>query len=70
LATQVVAGNEADDPLYEPTIKSVRRILNQEGVLYVGDCKMAASGTRAGIEHASDYYLMPIPAIIVPPEVL
>ena len=70
LATQVVEGNEADDPLYEPVIKAVRDILNQEEVLYVGDCKMAAIATRAGIEHASDYYLMPLPATIVPPEVL
>ena len=70
LATQVVEGNEADDPLYEPVIKQVRNILNREEVLYVGDCKMAASSTRAGIEHASDYYLMPLPATIVPNEVL
>jgi len=41
-ATQVVAGNEADDSLYEPAVKQVRTILDQEGVLYVGDCKMAA----------------------------
>jgi len=51
-------------------MKQVRDILNQEGVLYVGDCKRAASTTRAGIKHASDYYLMPLPATIVPPEVL
>lgn len=70
LATQVVEGKEADDPLYEPAIKQVREILNQESVLYVGDCKIAASTTRAGIEHTSDYYLMPLPATIVPPEVL
>jgi transposase len=70
LATQVVECNEADDPLYEPAIKQVRSILNQEGVLYVGDCKMAASTIRAGIEHASDYYLMPLPATIISAKVL
>jgi transposase len=70
LATQVVEGNEADDPLYEPALKQVRRILNREGVLYVGDCKMAASSIRAGIEDSHDYYLMPLPATIVTPEVL
>ena len=59
LATQVVKGNEADDPLYEPAISLVRETLNKEGVLYVGDCKMAAGAIRTGIEHASDYYLMP-----------
>jgi transposase len=66
LATQVVSGNEADDPLYEPAIKQVRNTLNREGVLYVGDCKMAASSIRAGIEVAKDYYLMPLPATVVP----
>ena len=70
LATQCVSGNEADDPLYEPAIKQVRSILNKEGVLYVGDCKMAANSNRAGIEYARDYYLMPLPATIVPSEVL
>jgi transposase len=70
LATQIVEGNEADDPLYEPVIKQVRSILNTDGVLYVGDCKMAARATRAEIEHAADYYLMPLPATIVPPEIL
>lgn len=70
LVTQVVSGNEADDPLYEPAIEQVRTLLNQEGILYVGDCKMAAIGTRAAIEHAHDYYLMPLPATIITPEVL
>ena len=64
LATQVVEGNEADDPLYEPAIKQVRTILDQKGVLYVGDCKMAAGSLRAGIKEAKDYYLMPLPATI------
>jgi len=70
LATHVVEGNEADDPLYEPAIKQVRDTLNKEGVLYVGDCKMAASSIRAGIETVKDYYLMPLPATIIPTEVL
>ena len=69
-ATQVVAGNEADDPLYGPAIEPVRSTLNQEGVLYIGDCKMAAIGTRAGIQDANDYDLMPLPATIITPQVL
>jgi len=69
-ATQVVEGNEADDPLYKPAIEQVRNILNQEGVLYVGDCKMGASSIRASIKKANDYYLMPLPATIVPAKVL
>jgi len=70
LATQVVDGNEADDPLYKPAIKQVRSILNQQGVLYVGDCKMGASSIRVSIEKADDYYLMPLPATIASNEVL
>lgn len=70
LATQVVAGNEADDPLYIPAIEQVRSTLNQEGVLYIGDCKMAAIGTRAVIQYANDYYLMPLPATTITPKVL
>lgn len=70
LATQIVEGNQADDPLYEPAIKLVRTTLNREGVLYVGDCKMAANSIRASIENANDYYLMPLPATIVSTEVL
>jgi transposase len=70
LATQVVEGNEADDPLYEPAIKQVRSILNREGVLYVGDCFISASSIRAGIQKALDFYLMPLPATIVSVEVL
>jgi transposase len=83
LATQVVEGNEADDPLYKPAIEQVRRILNQQGVLYVGDCKMdsrikflkknfilESSSIRARIEKADDYYLMPLPATMASNEVL
>jgi len=56
LATPVVDGNEADDPLYEPAIKRVRTIIDQEGVLYVGDCFITASSIRASIKKANDYY--------------
>jgi transposase len=66
----VVKGNEADDPLYEPAISLVRDTLNFERVLYVGDCFILAITTRTGIEAAKDYYLMPLPTTIVPPEVL
>ena len=30
LATKVVEGNQADDPLYEPVIEQVRTILNTD----------------------------------------
>lgn len=70
LATEVVDGSRADDPLYEPTISLVRATLNRSGVLYVGDSKMAAVQTRASIQDNKDYYLMPLPTTIVSQDVL
>jgi transposase len=70
LATQVVPGNTSDDPLYIPAIEQVRAVLNRSGVLYVGDCKMAALKTRATIQNGSDYSLTPLPKTIVPFEEL
>jgi transposase len=60
LATQVVAGKAADDPLYLPAIKQVSQSLQTHGVLYVGDCKMAALATRAYVQAQGDYYLTPL----------
>jgi len=37
VATQVVSGEKADDPLYVPAIAQVRQGLGQGGLLYVGD---------------------------------
>jgi transposase len=62
VATEVVAGNRADDPLYIPAVNRVRNTLNRRGLLYIGDCKMAAVATRAYIEAGGDYYLCPLPA--------
>jgi len=70
LATEIVDGSRADDPLYEPTIEQVRATLNRSGVLYVGDSKMAAESIRASIANNNDHYLMPLPATIIPTEVL
>lgn len=70
LSTLVVDGSKADDPLYEPVIEQVRTILNQEGVLYIGDTKMAALAIRTKIENANDYYLMPLPASIISTDLL
>ena len=49
LATDVVSGERADDPLYIPCIERVQASLGRQGLLYVGDCKMAARETRAFI---------------------
>lgn len=63
LSTTIVSGERADDPLYVPEIRKVQASLGQHGVLYVGDCKMAALGTRAYLAAHADYYLCPLPAV-------
>jgi transposase len=66
LTTTVVAGNTADDPLYLPEIAKVRQMAGSPGLTYVGDCKMAALGTRAEIVAHRDYYLCPLSAKQIP----
>jgi transposase len=60
VVTTVVSGERADDPLYLPTLARVRATLGRTGLLYVGDCKMAALETRAAIQAAGDHYLCPL----------
>lgn len=66
LATAVMAGNTADDPLYLPEIAKVRQIARMSGLTYVSDCKMAAISTRAEIVAHQDCYLCPLPAKQMP----
>ena len=66
LTTTVVAGHMADDPLYLPEIAKVRQSAQRTGLTYVGDCKMAAIGTRAEIVAHQDYYLCPLSAKQMP----
>jgi transposase len=66
LTTTVVAGNTADDPLSLPEIAKVRQMAQRTGLTYVGDCKMAAIGTRAAIVAHEDYYLCPLSAKQMP----
>jgi transposase len=70
VATAIVSGEQADDPLYRPAIAQVRSTLGQRGLLYVGDCKMAALQTRAAVVAQHDYYLCPLAATQVPPDLL
>ena len=70
VATQVVSGERADDPLYIPAIQQVSASLDEQGLLYVGDCKMAALGTRAFIASSQDYYLCPLAEKQMPQESL
>lgn len=60
LATDVVSGERADAPLYIPCIERLQDSLGRRGLLYVGDCKMAARETRAYIVSRGDYYLCPL----------
>lgn len=70
LVTQVVSGERADDPLYIPAIQQVSASLDEHGLLYIGDCKMAAIGTRAFIQAQKDYYLCPLSEKQMPKELL
>jgi len=60
LASDVTAGNVADDPLYVPLYRRIRETLGQAGLLYIGDCKMGALETRAVIVGGDDFHLMPL----------
>jgi transposase len=60
LATAVVPGNSSDDPLYVPAIQAVRQAFGVGGRTYIGDCKMAALGTRAVVAAGGDFYLCPL----------
>ena len=66
LTMTIVSGERADDPLYVPEIRKVQDCLTEHGVLYVGDCKMAALPTRAYVAGSEDYYLCPLPAVQMP----
>jgi len=61
IASDVVPGHRADDPLYVPLIERVRGILGRTGLLYAGDNKMAALATRAHLAYHNDYYVVPLP---------
>jgi transposase len=60
LATTVVPGNTADDPLYVPAILAVRQSLGAGGRTYIGDCKMGSLATRAFVAAGGDSYLCPL----------
>lgn len=70
LVTQVVSGERADDPLYIPAIQQVSESLDEHELLYLGDCKMAAIGTRAFIQAQNDYYLCPLSEKQMPQQLL
>lgn len=70
VATDVVPGQRADDPLYIPAITRVREGLGRPGLRSVGDGKMAALATRAFLHAGGDTYLCPLSEPHLPPAVL
>ena len=56
LATLTVAGNEAEDGLYLPTIERARAVVGCGGRLYVGDALWSCQRNRATIDRDGDYY--------------
>jgi hypothetical protein len=60
VATAVLPGDRADDPLYVPLVQRARSTVAQRGLLYVGDCKMGALRTRATIHHRARLLLVPL----------
>lgn len=69
IATAIVPGQKADDPLYIPAIQQVRQTLNQSGLLYVGDSKLASLKTRCFLQATGDYYLCPLGGVQLKAEV-
>jgi transposase len=61
LATEIHPGNTNDDRLYLPLVQRLREVLGRRGLLYCGDCKMAALETRADLQAQGDFYLVPLP---------
>ena len=70
VATQVLGGHRADDQLYIPAMEQVRRGLGRSGLLYIGDSKMGALGTRAFTQAGGNYYLCPLSLTQLPAEQL
>jgi transposase len=63
ITNTVVDGSRADDGLYVPEIKKVQKVVDRHGLLYIGDCKMAALSTRAYLVQSADFYCSPLSAV-------
>ena len=61
LATDGLAGEQADDGLYLPIIDRLQRGLNKPGVFIVGDCKKRAFDIRAHLSGQQHVSLSPLP---------
>ena len=70
IAVDVISGEKADDPLYLPSYRRSRAILDKKGLLYVGDTKMGAIETRGEMAAGGDFYLTPLAYIGETPALL
>src|SRR2546421_407653 len=61
----MVIGERANERLYVPEIQRVQQTVAKPGLLYVGDCKMAALPTRAYVQQSGDFYLCPLSGVQV-----
>jgi transposase len=61
LATDVLSGERADDGLDMPLIKRLEAGMSHTGLLFVGDGKMSALGTRAYVGGRPHMSLSPLP---------
>jgi transposase len=61
LATEVLAGERADDGLSIPLIERIVSGLHRPGLLFVGDGKMSALATRASLAQRAPLSLSPLP---------
>lgn len=70
VATGVVSGQKADDPLYRPVLERMRQTLQEPGLLYMGDSKMSALSIRDDIVAHGDFYLVPLARVGEVPQLL
>ena len=70
LVTLAVSGERAEDELYVPVIAQVLKILEKKGLLFVGDCKISALGTRVYLQGTDNYYLSPLAMVGHNPEAI
>jgi|SRR6516162_6923188 hypothetical protein len=61
LATDGVAGERADAPLYRPGMERGPARRGRHGLVSGGDGKMASRDTRARLAAAGDFSLCPLP---------
>lgn len=60
LTSITVSGEKADDVLYIPAIKQSKLSIDKNGLLWVGDSKLASFKNRVYILDLKDYYLCPL----------